>query len=108
MLMATWLWETLIFLGGLVIGLVVMQRLGKQREDDLKREIRHQQTQFQHYQGQVDSHFVKTAELLQVMSNHTRSLYEHLANGARLLCGNSQTYERLQASDLLVKPVPKP
>jgi hypothetical protein len=52
----------------------------------LQAELDAARAEHQSYKGQVSSHFHKTAELVGVMTQSYKNVYDHLANGAQSLC----------------------
>jgi len=56
------------------------------RARQLEAELAQTREEIARYREQVNQHFVKTAELLGVMTASYRAVYEHLAEGAKALC----------------------
>ena len=84
----TWIWGTglIIFAIGLGLGALVAYLFGGHRKLRAKNtELQETQTAYTSYRKDVDHHFHKTGELLQQMADQYRSIYEHLAQGARTL-----------------------
>jgi len=52
----------------------------------LQEEIDALRAEHERYKGQVTSHFHKTAELVGVMTQSYKNVYDHLAQGAQTLC----------------------
>ncbi len=76
-----------LFLAGLAAG-ITAARLGAsgkrfRRLDAALREARERE---QHYRESVAAHFGRTSEIFRDLSGQYRSLYTHLAEGARTLC----------------------
>jgi len=78
--------------GGVVIGLfagvLLARRGGKSdaRVRELEEQIARTETEHATYRGQVSQHFVETSRRLQDLTLQYKSVYEHLADGARSLC----------------------
>jgi len=72
----------------LACGIVVGRLTGAaaRRVGELEVELERARQDSARYRAQVNQHFVKTAELLGVMTASYRSVYEHLADGAKALC----------------------
>jgi uncharacterized membrane-anchored protein YhcB (DUF1043 family) len=79
--------------GGLGLGLLlgfVLTRSGSRREATRVRELEEQlgraEAEHSQYQAQVSQHFVETSRRLHDLTLQYKSVYEHLADGARRLC----------------------
>jgi uncharacterized protein len=79
--------------GGLGLGLLlgyVLSRSGARREAAKLRELEEQlgraEAEHAQYQAQVSQHFVETSRRLHDLTLQYKSVYEHLADGARRLC----------------------
>jgi uncharacterized membrane-anchored protein YhcB (DUF1043 family) len=74
--------------GGILLGLAIGRgspRLAK-RCQELETELAQSQAELATYRQQVGQHFNATGELLRAMTAQYRTVYEHLAEGARTLC----------------------
>lgn len=93
---APWMWIAAvgIFLVGLLAGMGI-RRPGQataQRVKELESELQQSREELVRYRDQVTQHFLQTADLLHAMTANYRAVYEHLANGAQILCeGQVQT-----------------
>ena len=83
----------LVAAAGVGIGVVIgwfLGRSGSRREADRARELEQQieraQADHAQYRTQVSQHFVETSRRLHDLTLQYRSVYEHLADGARTLC----------------------
>jgi uncharacterized membrane-anchored protein YhcB (DUF1043 family) len=79
--------------GGLVVGLLIgalVARSGARREAarvrDLEEQIGRAEAEHAQYKTQVSQHFVETSRRLRDLTLQYKSVYEHLADGARRLC----------------------
>ena len=79
--------------GGLGLGLLlgyVLSRSGSRREAarvrDLEEQLGRAEAEHAQYQAQVSQHFVETSRRLHDLTLQYKSVYEHLADGARRLC----------------------
>ena len=79
--------------GGLGVGLLVgylLARSGARREAarvrDLEEQIGRAEAEHTQYKTQVSQHFVETSRRLRDLTLQYKSVYEHLADGARRLC----------------------
>jgi uncharacterized protein len=79
--------------GGLGVGLLVgylAARSGARREAsrvrDLEEQIGRAEAAHAHYKAEVSQHFVETSRRLRDLTLQYKSVYEHLADGARRLC----------------------
>jgi uncharacterized membrane-anchored protein YhcB (DUF1043 family) len=89
-----WQWVVVCFAfgSGVLLGIVVAQAIGRRldRHADLRAELERVKAEHQAYRNEVYSHFAKTAELFQEMTDTYRGVYEHLATGASELCEDGQ------------------
>jgi hypothetical protein len=79
----------LLVIGGVLVGLAVGRSSGRaaaRRCRELEKELAEVQASQTRYRNEVAGHFDKTSDLLRTMTLHYRSVYEHLADGARTLC----------------------
>jgi uncharacterized membrane-anchored protein YhcB (DUF1043 family) len=74
----------LVLACGIVVGRLTSA--AAKRVGELEVELERARQDSARYRAQVNQHFVKTAELLGVMTASYRSVYEHLADGAKALC----------------------
>jgi len=82
--------------GSLLVGLLVgalFARAGSRRESVRVRELEEQLDQLRsieaahtRYRGEVSEHFTETSRRLRDLTLQYKSVYEHLADGARTLC----------------------
>jgi uncharacterized membrane-anchored protein YhcB (DUF1043 family) len=79
--------------GGLGLGLLlgfVLSRSGARREAarvrDLEEQLGRAEAAHADYQARVSQHFVETSRRLHDLTLQYKSVYEHLADGARTLC----------------------
>ena len=79
--------------GGLGIGLLLGFALGRRgvgrdaaRVRTLEEQIARTETEHAQYRTQVSQHFVETSRRLHDLTIQYKSVYEHLADGARTLC----------------------
>jgi hypothetical protein len=82
-----WLFAAGALVGGGVIGAIVYRNLspGKKQTDDLKAELDAARLEMETYKTSVNSHFDKTAELVNELTQDYVKVYKHLAEGAQVL-----------------------
>ena len=80
-------------IGGALIGLVLGVVLGRSRSRgdanrvlELEEKLRLAESDHATYRSQVSGHFVETSRRLHDLTLQYKSVYEHLADGARTLC----------------------
>ncbi len=79
--------------GSLFVGILVgalFARAGSRREAararELEEQLRSSEAEHTRYRGQVSEHFSETSRRLRDLTLQYKSVYEHLADGARTLC----------------------
>ena len=79
--------------GGILLGILVgvlFARAGSRREvarsRELEEQLRSSEAEQTRYRGQVSEHFSETSRRLRDLTLQYKSVYEHLADGARTLC----------------------
>ena len=79
--------------GSLLVGILVgalFARAGSRREaaraQELEEQLRNSEAEQTRYRGQVSEHFSETSRRLRDLTLQYKSVYEHLADGARTLC----------------------
>ncbi|MDH5217928.1 MAG: YhcB family protein [Gammaproteobacteria bacterium] len=86
---------------GLAIGAAVAYLLTRsdsklqQRNDELKKQLEEADQGLATYKQEVANHFMKTADLVNNMTDSYRSVHEHLAQGANALCSEQLGVEQL-------------
>jgi len=82
-----WLFATGALIGGGIIGAIVYRNLapGKKKTDDLRAELDAARLEMETYKTSVNSHFDKTAELVNGLTQDYVKVYKHLAEGAQAL-----------------------
>ena len=82
-----WLFAAGALLGGGIIGAIVYRNLapGKKQTDDLQAELDAARLEMETYKTSVNSHFDKTAELVNELTQDYVKVYKHLAEGAQVL-----------------------
>ena len=82
-----WLFATGALVGGGIIGAIVYRNLapGKKKTDDLRAELDAARLEMETYKTSVNSHFDKTAELVNGLTQDYVKVYKHLAEGAQVL-----------------------
>lgn len=95
----------LIFLAGGVTGALCAWLLipARRQTAQLRQERDAAKAELQHHREEVDEHFLRTAELVNSMTQSYRQVHEHLSDGARKLC--SDEGRRLARSKSL-EPLP--
>ncbi len=97
--MITWV----LFLGiGLVVGIIAglyfarLDDVSNKQKKALQQKLESAEQQLKAYQSQVTEHFLKTASLVNSMTDSYRAVHEHLAMGARALCDNQVNVAQLE------------
>lgn len=82
-----WLCATGALIGGGIVGAIVYRNLvpGKKKTDDLRAELDAARLELETYKTSVNSHFDKTAELVNGLTQDYVKVYQHLAEGAQAL-----------------------
>lgn len=84
-----WLTAAGSLLVGILVG-VLLARAGSRREAtrarELEEQLRTSEAEHARYRGQVSEHFGETSRRLRDLTLQYKSVYEHLADGARTLC----------------------
>ena len=85
----------ILVLGGAALAGVLVgrssARAAAQRCRELEADLAASEAALRSYRGEVAAHFSQTSELLRAMTHHYRTVYEHLAEGARVLCPDQAT-----------------
>jgi uncharacterized membrane-anchored protein YhcB (DUF1043 family) len=86
----SWVWAVgfIAFAFGIACGIAVAYLIAGpgRRTRELQDKCDTLQQEFDGYRDQVGQHFLKTAELVQKMTDSYRDVYEHLASGSESLC----------------------
>lgn len=87
----TWLNALAIFAAGAVSGALLLYVLlpARRQYGRLMRERDEARKALNDYRRQVDHHFVRTAELVNQLTESYRQVHEHLSSGARDLCSEA-------------------
>ncbi|MDH3632732.1 MAG: YhcB family protein [Gammaproteobacteria bacterium] len=82
-----WLFASGAVLGGAIIGAIVYRNLTPniKQADSLKAELDEARQEMEGYKTSVNSHFDKTAELVNELTQDYVKVYKHLAEGAQAL-----------------------
>ncbi len=83
--------------GGGLIGLII-GRAGPaaQQREELRRELDSARNELSRYKEEVNTHFSRTAELVNSLTESYRDVHQHLAASAEQLCDGVQPLHRLQ------------
>lgn len=89
----------------LAIGALIGYLIGRANSDngqqkELMEQLEETQQELNGYKAQVDNHFIRTAELVNNLTESYKEVHEHLANSAQTLCKDSVGAQRLEASSL--------
>lgn len=111
----SWVWATglIAFAFGLAVGVsVAYLAFGSKRQTrELHEQIDTLQQELDNYRSQVGSHFQRTSELVQKMTQSYREVYAHLATGSQALCRNPVDTPRLdlpETPSLEARPADQP
>lgn len=83
--------STILFIAiGVIIGAALSKILNKgPKTAELQQKLEDTQEQFDSYQKEVGTHFQKTAELVNQLTQSYREVHEHLSKGAQELAQNT-------------------
>lgn len=99
----SWVWAAglIAFAFGIAFGVGIGYILfgSTKRTKELRAEMEALQQQFDDYRSQVGTHFLRTSELVQKMTDSYRDVYEHLASGSQALCQDPVSTPRLDIPD---------
>ena len=100
--MVTWV----LFLGvGLIIGVIAglyfarLDDVSNKQKIALQQKLDQSEQELSAYKSQVTDHFLKTAALVNSMTESYKAVHEHLASGATKLCGSQVSVEQLEMPD---------
>ena len=100
---ASWLWAfgLLGVAAGFTVGVIIGFRYlsNKPRLAELEQQIEAAKAEQADYKQQVTTHFAKTAELFQNMTDSYRNVYQHLAEGSNQLCSDIPQAPQLDLPD---------
>jgi len=77
-----------------LVGVLIGRSSGRaavKRCRELEAELAASVAALEKYRSEVGAHFSQTSELLRTLTHHYRTVYEHLAEGARTLCPEQAT-----------------
>jgi uncharacterized membrane-anchored protein YhcB (DUF1043 family) len=82
-----WLFGAIALLAGLFLGVLIARLMNPSSGDidQLKAELERERTEMARYRASVDSHFNKTSELVNELTQDYVKVYRHLAEGAQTL-----------------------
>lgn len=85
-----WLIAAIALLAGYALGSLLSRRgQSPERVRQLERELDAARDEFAAYREQVSGHFTDTSKHLRDLALQYRTVYEHLSDGARVLCPDS-------------------
>jgi uncharacterized membrane-anchored protein YhcB (DUF1043 family) len=97
--MITWV----LFLGiGLVVGIIAglyfarLDDVSNKQKKVLQQKLESAEQQLKGYQSQVTEHFLKTASLVNSMTESYKAVHDHLAMGAKELCDSQVNVAQLE------------
>ena len=105
-----------VFFVGLAAGAGISLVLAPARRqyNKLRRERDEAMASLDSYRNEVDRHFLKTAELVNQLTESYRSVHEHLSGGARQLCSEegrrqavTRSLDRPRGEDSASQPAPE-
>ncbi len=86
-----WLVGAVALIFGIVVGLLVARGSSSARSKEaLIEELNDVRREFEDYKIDVSSHFSKTADLVNNLTNSYRDVHQHLSNSASQLCSEEQ------------------
>lgn len=91
--MVWWLWLVVGGIVGTLLGFAVAFALLRRQGDAA--EVRRLERELEAYRDDVGDHFVRTAELVNALTQDYRAVYEHLESGAYDLVGEAEIRKRL-------------
>lgn len=99
--METWLWLLAALLLGVALGAAAVWIWKGRGRDEVT--VSRLDRELKAYKQEVSDHFVRTAELVNELTNSYKAVYEHLEGGAYRLVGEETLRERL--ADVEQEPV---
>ncbi len=100
-----WFVAAVALLVGYALGALLTRRgEGGDRIRELERQLDASRDEFDAYREQVSGHFTDTSKHLRDLALQYRTVYEHLADGARTLCPDSAV--RIEAQGLAKELLP--
>ena len=95
---SVWLFGGIALLAGVFLGVLLHRRLSSRSDDvdKLKAELQQSREEMSVYKTSVNSHFSKTSDLVNELTQDYVKVYRHLAEGAQAL---SDTREFTQVLD---------
>ena len=96
--------EWMFAVAGVAAGLLIGIWLGRASSSakQLGEELKQTKDELDAYRGKVTQHFVRTAELVDVLAANSRDIYQHLASGSQELCNS----DAVRLSDTVLKSLP--
>ncbi len=95
--MVWWLWLVVGGIVGTLLGFGVAFALLRRQGDAA--EVRRLERELEAYRDDVSDHFVRTAELVNALTQDYRAVYEHLESGAYELVGEAELRKRIPGVD---------
>lgn len=101
---------TILFIAiGVIIGAALSKILNRgPSATELQQKLEESQEQLNKYQKDVDSHFQKTAELVNNLTESYRAVHEHLSQGAQKLTHHSSNTLESTQFKALAEPEAEP
>ncbi len=97
-----WMIGLLGFAAGIAFGAIIYHftRGDSGSKSKLEHEIDDLQVEYEQYKENVGTHFARTAELVNQLTESYRDVHAHLASGAQTLCGDNDSLRRQLESSL--------
>jgi uncharacterized membrane-anchored protein YhcB (DUF1043 family) len=100
-----WLVAAIALLAGYALGTALSRRgRNAERVHELERQLDDTREEFETYREQVSGHFTETSKHLRDLALQYRTVYDHLADGARTLCPDNAV--RIEAGGLAEELLP--
>ncbi len=97
--MVWWLWLVVGGIVGMLLGFGVAFGLLRRRGDAAELRRLERELELEAYRDDVSDHFVRTAELVNALTQDYRAVYEHLESGAYELVGEAELRKRIPGVD---------
>lgn len=92
-----------LFLGGMIVGgLLVWLLLPSRSSRQLEQQAKRANKELDDYRKQVDTHFIRTAGLVDDMTKAYQAVHEELAQGAQSLCSEDSQQLVIDKTDLML------
>jgi len=94
--MQPWIFTVISLLIGFSLGLIFSRLIpaGEEEKKELEQTLKEKEEELAKYKEEVSTHFSKTADLVNNLTDSYKSVHQHLASGVQTLCSEN-TGEKL-------------